>query len=250
MGDVVELTQNFKTTADNSEIDPAVEPLELPEKPGWYARAFRAGIRSLYRHHFSFQFFGLENIPQDQPYIITPNHASHLDTLTVITALGQKSHQLWTLGARDYWFANPFQGWFARNCLNVLPIEREGDFAQFLKDLRMANQVMAQNNGLLVFPEGTRSLDGTLQPFKPGILSLLVGEQQVPVIPAYIKGTYQALPKGRNLPKKHPVQIVFGEPLLLKVSQEPGDIAANPERYQKFLETLQNSVAALGETLG
>ena len=249
VGDVVELTQNFKAGVHESETDTVVEPLNLPEKPRWYARTFRAGIRSMYRHRFSFQFFGLENIPQDQPYIITPNHTSHLDTLTVINALGQKSHQLWTLGARDYWFANPLQGWFARNCLNVLPIEREGDFAQFLKDLRMANQVMAQNNGLLVFPEGTRSLDGTLQPFKPGILSLLVGEQQVPVIPAYIKGTYQALPKGRNLPKKHPIQIVFGEPLLLKVSQEPGDIAANPERYQQFLETLQNRVAELEETL-
>ena len=247
--DVVELTQAFVKTDTTQSTETQEKPLKLRKRPHWYARAFRAGVRSIYRHRFSFQCHGLENIPQDKPYVITPNHTSHLDTLTVINALGQYSHRLWTLAARDYWFGNRVQGWFAHNCLNALPIERDGNFSQFLQDLRMANTVMEQNNGLLIFPEGTRSVDGELQPFKSGFLSLLIYGQQVPIIPAYIKGTYQALPKGQNLPKKHPIQIAFGEPLLFEVSQTPEDITENSETYQKFLTELENRVAKLGETL-
>lgn len=248
VNDVVELTQAFETTSIESP-ETSAKCLKLRQKPHWYARAFRASIRSIYRRRFSFECFGLENIPQGKPYIITPNHTSHLDTLTVITALGRKSHHLWTLAARDYWFGNRLQGWFAHNCLNALPIEREGNFTQFLQDLRMANEVTEQNNGLLIFPEGTRSLDGKLQPFKPGILSLLVYGQQVPIIPAYIKGAFQVLPKGQNFPKKSPIQIIFGEPLLFEVSQKPDDIIGNSELYQEFLTELENRVAELGETL-
>ena len=181
-----------------------------------------------------------------------PNHTSHLDTITVITALGTKAYRLWTLAARDYWFATPFQGWFARTCLNALPIERDGNFREFLQDLRVANEVMAQHNGLLIFPEGTRSIDGDLQPFKPGVLSLLIYGPNVPIIPAYIEGTYQALPKGRNFPKRHPVRIIFGEPITLAVgdnwSRQDGT-PIDPDRYQAFLDLAQNRVAELGETL-
>lgn len=250
VNDVVELTQTFDKTETTQTTDTSAKPVKLRQKPYWYARAFRASIRSIYKSRFSFECFGLENIPQGKPFIITPNHTSHLDTLTVITALGQNSHQLWTLAARDYWFGNRLQGWFAHNCLNALPIERDGNFGQFLQDLRMANEVMEQNNGLLIFPEGTRSLDGKLQPFKQGILSLLIYGQQVPIIPTYIKGTFQVLPKGQNLPKKHPIQIVFGEPLLFEGSQNPEDITENTEIYQKFLTELENRVAELAETLG
>lgn len=249
VSDVVELVTTFdkESSKDNSESHNEI--IKLWEKPQWYARAFRAGVRSIYNRRFSFQCYGLENIPEAKPFIITPNHCSHLDTLTVITALGQESYRMWTLAARDYWFGNKLQGWFAHKCLNALPIERDGDFTQFLKDLRMANEVMEKNNGLLVFPEGTRSLDGNLQPFKPGVLSLLLYGQQVPIIPTYIKGTFEVLPKGQNIPKKHPVQIIFGKPFHFDVSQNPENITENSEIYQKFLAELENRVAELGKEL-
>ncbi|MCG9129268.1 AMP-binding protein [Candidatus Poribacteria bacterium] len=249
VGDVVDLVTAFDKDSSEQQSESENKIIKLSEKPQWYARAFRAGIRSIYNRRFSFQCYGLENIPDGKPFIITPNHCSHLDTLTVITALGQESHRMWTLAARDYWFGNRLQGWFAHKCLNALPIERDGDFTQFLKDLRMANEVMEKNNGLLIFPEGTRSLDGNLQPFKPGVLSLLIYGQQVPIIPTYIKGTFQVLPKGQNIPKKHPVQIVFGKPLYLDVSQSPEDIGDNAEIYQQFLAELENRVAELGKEL-
>ena len=111
---------------------------------------------------------------------------------------------------------------------------------------------MAQHNGLLIFPEGTRSLDGNLQPFKPGVLSLLIYGPSVPVIPAYIEGTYHALPKGQNFPKKHPVRIVFGEPITFPVVENRSNqdgTSIDPDRYQRFLELAQNRVAELGAML-
>ena len=252
VGDVVRLIETFPSDItkekENSEED---EKPEFGQMPRWYARAFRTVITGIYRNYFSLKCYGLEHIPQGKPYIIMPNHSSHLDTLTVITALGTKAYHLWVLAARDYWFATRLQGWFARTCLNALPIEREGNFTEFLQDLRAANEVMTQNNGLLIFPEGTRSLDGKLQPFKPGVLSLLIYTPNVPVIPAYIEGTYHALPKGRNLPKKHPVRIVFGEPLTFPPEgwAEQDKISIDPDRYQEFLELAQNRVAELGAML-
>ncbi len=246
--DVVELSQTFDATSEHASVD-ADMTLILRREPCWYARLFRAGIRSLYQLMFSFKVFGIENIPKDKPYIITPNHTSHLDTLTVITALGKDSHRLWTLAARDYWFGKRFQGWFAHNCMNALPIERDGNFAQFMQDLRLVNSVLQQNNGVLIFPEGTRSLDGKLQPFKPGILSLLIYGQQVPIIPAYIQGAYEVLPKGQNFPRKHPIRIVFGEPLLFEVNKNSRETVDNAGKYKTFLTELENRVAKLEETL-
>ncbi|MXV73500.1 AMP-binding protein [Candidatus Poribacteria bacterium] len=252
VGDVVELIETFHTDAARAgdEYRETKRP-EFRQVPRWYARAFRSVITGIYRNYFSLECQGLEHIPQGRPYIIMPNHTSHLDTLTVITALGTKAYRLWTLAARDYWFATRLQGWFARTCLNALPIEREGNFTEFLQDLRAANEVMALNNGLLIFPEGTRSLDGNLQPFKPGVLSLLIYGPNVPIIPAYIEGTYHALPKGQNLPKRHPVRIIFGEPLTFPreswSSQDGTPI--DPDRYQEFLDLAQNRVAELGTML-
>ena len=252
VGDVVTLIETFPTDTVKEKDELRKDgKLAFRQVPPWYARAFRTVITGIYRNYFSLKCYGLEHIPQDKPYIIMPNHTSHLDTLTVITALGTKAYRLWTLAARDYWFATRFQGWFARTCLNALPIEREGNFTEFLQDLRAANEVMSENNGLLIFSEGTRSLDGKLQPFKPGVLSLLIYTPNVPVIPAYIEGTYHALPKGQNFPKKHPVRIIFGEPFTFppedwgKQDKTPID----PDKYQEFLELAQNRVAELGDIL-
>ena len=252
VGDVVRLIETFPTDIARTEDERREDGKpEIRQVPRWYARAFRTVITGIYRNYFSLKCYGLEHIPKGKPYIIMPNHTSHLDTLTVITALGTKAYQLWVLAARDYWFATRFQGWFARTCLNALPIEREGNFTEFLQDLRVANEVMAQNNGLLIFPEGTRSLDGKLQPFKPGVLSLLIYSPNVPVIPAYIEGTYHALPKGQNLPKKRPVRIVFGEPFTFPPEEwgEQDKTPIDPDRYQEFLELAQNRVVELGATL-
>ena len=99
VGDVVRLIETFPTDIrkekEGSEED---RKSEFGEVPRWYARAFRAVITGIYRNYFSLKCYGLEHIPQDTPYIIMPNHSSHLDTLTVITASWNEG--IPSLGAR------------------------------------------------------------------------------------------------------------------------------------------------------
>ncbi|CAI8029330.1 Acyl carrier protein [Geodia barretti] len=109
VGDVVRLIETFPTDIARTEDELREDGKpEIRQVPRWYARAFRTVITGIYRNYFSLKCYGLEHIPKGKPYIIMPNHTSHLDTLTVITALGTKAYQLWVLAARDYWFATRF----------------------------------------------------------------------------------------------------------------------------------------------
>jgi 1-acyl-sn-glycerol-3-phosphate acyltransferase len=65
---------------------------------------------------------------------------------------------------------------------------------------------------LLVFPEGVRSMDGTLQELKPGA-PVLAAELGLPVVPAHVKGAYEAWPRGKRWPRPHPVSVTYGSPL-------------------------------------
>ena len=101
------------------------------------------------------------------------------------------------------------KAWFVSQCLNALPFDRTENS---LQSLRVAQEALLRHENLLIYPEGTRSLNGELQPFKPG-LGLLAYEAGVPVVPAHVSGTYEALPKGKSLPRKSKVRVVFGEPV-------------------------------------
>ncbi len=173
------------------------------------ARAFRFGLTFIYDQVFSIRSEGLDYIPKDKPYIIAPNHCSHLDTGAIMTVLGDESKRLKVLGARDYFFNSSFKSWFFGQLMNVLPLDRTENF---LQGVRIAQQALGSGYTLLIYPEGTRSITGELQEFRAG-LGLLSYEAQVPVIPAYIKGTYQALPKGRNLPQPNDISVTFGPPI-------------------------------------
>ena len=201
----------------------------------------RFGIRIVYRHYFSIKCDGLENIPRAQPYIIAANHTSHLDTPAIITALEDESRRLRVLAAKDYWFNTRFKSWFFGKLLNFLPFDRT---ANFLEGIRISQEVLQQNQSLLIYPEGTRSVTGELQPFKPG-LGLLAYETGVPIVPAYIDGTYRALPKGKNLPRKSRIQVVFGEPITSAPSQIGGKGTKSHETYREITREIRSKIEAL-----
>jgi long-chain acyl-CoA synthetase len=89
---------------------------------------------------------------------------------------------------------------------------------------------------LLVFPEGTRSIDGTIAPFKPGI-GLLARELGLPVVPVYLDGLYRVLPKGRTLPQPGPARVVIGEPLHIDPSLSNAEAAGRLEAALRSLAT-------------
>lgn len=151
-----------------------------------------------------FRARGLENVPKSGGGLVLINHQSFLDPPLVGLALQRPVSYL----ARDSLFRVPVIGWILRNTY-VMAINRD---AASTASIRTALQRM--NNGFLVglFPEGTRSPDGTVGEFKPGFISL-IRRAKVPVYPVGIAGAHEAMPRGgvRFWPQK--VRVVYGEPL-------------------------------------
>ncbi len=179
----------------------------------WVRRLTRKLLAAAYHRWFAFEVRGIEHVPERGPFIIAANHASHMDTGAILVALGEKAEPLFVLGARDYFFNNWWRGWFFHTFLRVVPFDRT---VNPLEGLRLAAAILNAGYPLLLFPEGTRSVTGKLQPFKPG-LGMLAVETGVPIVPALIEGTFEALPKGRLFPKRHPVRVTFGEPVRIEM---------------------------------
>ena len=205
-------------------------------------RLLRFGMRIAYQGYFSIKTDGTHHIPRGQPCIFVANHSSHLDTGAVVTALGKAARGIKILAARDYFFNTRFKAWFFGKLFKFLPFERKDNFSQFLQDVRTSHETILENRCLLIYPEGTRSVTGELQPFKAG-LGLLAYETGAPIVPTYIDGTYQALPKGKHLPRRKPIKVVFGEPMTLQSSQ--GGATINHEIYRAFVEKVRGRIEEL-----
>lgn len=172
---------------------------EIPV-PQTVARAGRAAIalfqRALYQGVFEVEITGRANVPSNAPFLVAANHNSHLDVGLVKTALGEEGPKLASLAARDYFFDNPWKrAWFG-NFTNLVPIERRGSLKE---SLQAAVRTLELGYHLLIFPEGTRSPDGSLQEFKPAIAYLSFAAQ-ADILPIYLEGTHQAMPKGAFAP--------------------------------------------------
>ena len=249
VGDVTETVKALQSEATpppiDEEISAHIEQSESSHLSTTLAGLFRFSVWAIYRYYFSIKCSGLENLPREQPYIIAANHSSHLDTLAVMTVLGDEFKRLRVLAAKDYWFSTRFKSWFSGELLKFVPFDRH---ANFLQGLRISQEVLKQDECLLIYPEGTRSVTGELQPFKPG-LGLLAYESGSPIIPAYIDGTYHALPKGKNLPRKSRIQVIFGKPIAPSSGHEVREMDAasglEHETYRKLADAVRSEIEAL-----
>ncbi|MDE0043128.1 MAG: AMP-binding protein, partial [Candidatus Poribacteria bacterium] len=247
VGDVIDVvktldSQTAPEAADaslNSSMD--AEHGESDSRPSHLAKLIRFGIRTVFRRRFSLRCDGLEHIPIGAPYIIASNHSSHLDTPAIITALGVESRKLRPLSARDYFYNSRLKAWFVSQCLNTLPFDRTDNS---LQSLRVAQEALLRNENLLIYPEGTRSMNGELQSFKPG-LGLLAHEAGVPVVPAHVSGTYEALPKGKSLPRKSKVRVVFGEAVAPGFSEDSTMKTSKREIYRKIADEVRTRIEQL-----
>lgn len=144
-------------------------------------------------------------------FLLVSNHASHLDAPLLAQSLPFRQGKYISIGAAyDYHFKKWSRRVFARSFMNAFPIDRDGS----KKHAGLSKNILKSGYPVLVFPEGTRSTSGKMNQFKPGAASLAVS-LNVPVIPAAIVGSYEAMPKGRNWPKpgRPAVGVFFGAPL-------------------------------------
>ena len=196
-------------------------------------------------------WFGLhvtngEAVPIGQPYILAANHSSHLDTGAVVAALAHskgldEALRLHVLGARDYFFASRWRGWLVSKLLNVVPIERHENS---LASLKLVKGILSSGEPILIYPEGTRSRTGDLQGFKAG-LGLIAWEMQIPVVPIAIAGTHAALPAGRSWPSRHPVQVIFGDPVGMEQYHVQPEESSGDELYRRIARDVQARVRGL-----
>ncbi len=159
---------------------------------------------------------GASNIPETGPAIIAPNHLSYLDHFLVAKfVVGGRKRKVHILTKKEHTINPLHMLWyrlFFEKYITMIPIDR-----QMGRDgLRVAEEHLKNGCVLMLYPEGTRSLDGKLQSGKKGI-GTLVRRTSSPVIPVGIKGTFEILPKGKFWPSNKKADIFFGEQLIFNV---------------------------------
>ncbi|MSQ11587.1 MAG: hypothetical protein EXR48_02645 [Dehalococcoidia bacterium] len=191
-----------------------------------------------FRWYLHLKVSGLENVPNQGPFIVVSNHCSHLDAGAITAALSSRNRNIHPLAAKDYFFNTTFKSWASHVFLNAAPFDRQSHVGE---SLGLALGILRYGHPLIFFPEGARSPTGAIQPFKRGI-GLLAVESGVPVVPAYIAGSFQAMPKGRALPRPRRVSIRFGRP----ISAEAASANESPaELARQVTAEIQQAVEAL-----
>ncbi|HLV00803.1 MAG TPA: AMP-binding protein [Acidobacteriota bacterium] len=162
----------------------------------------------VFKLFFRLKVEGKENIPDDFPYMLCPNHLSYLDAFVVGAPLPASTlRRYFSLGYSDYFQTGLLS--FLGRLAKVIPVDADRHLRQAL---RLAAEGLNRNMVLCVFPEGERSIDGRLKPFRKGP-AILATEMKVPVIPVGIKGTFEAWRRGSNKVRLHPIQLRYGKPL-------------------------------------
>ena len=179
---------------------------------------------------------GLENLENlSGPLLFSANHTSHLDTLLVLKVLPRRYRwRLSLAAAADYWFANPLLGSLTALLINSFPMARQGNARPSMEHTM---DLIDRGWSVLIFPEGTRSLSGEMQPFKPGV-GLLAVELGVPVVPIHLRGLYAILPKGSSVPHRGPVEVTIGAPLRFPPGMDPAQAAQQLEREVRRLSAV------------
>jgi 1-acyl-sn-glycerol-3-phosphate acyltransferase len=177
---------------------------------------------------------GIENFPPRGGYIVAANHASHLDPPIVGLHLPRQvcffaRKTLWKPGFPSWWL----------DAVGCIPVDRDG--GTDVSAIKRVLQALKQEKVIILFPEGTRSPDASLQAPKPGI-GLLACRAQVPVVPARIFGSSEALGRDGRVRLGTPVSVTYGPPLLPADYDDP---RAGKQRYQQAAERIMAAIAKL-----
>lgn len=161
-------------------------------------------FRLMYATYFRWRVFHPERVPLDGSVILASNHLSFLDPPLVGSGVQRGINYM----ARKTLFRYPGIGALLRSW-NAVPIDRDGGSAAGLKEIL---DRLKRGGAIIMFPEGTRSLTGELQPARSGI-GLAIVKSTAPVVPVRVFGTFEAYGKGTKFPRPHRVQVKYGEPM-------------------------------------
>ena len=197
------------------------------------------GFRALYRFYFRWRVFSAERVPLTGAVILASNHASFLDPPLVGSGLNRGINYL----ARESLFRFPGMGALLRSW-NSVPVDRDGGGAAGLKTI--LDRLLA-GGAIILFPEGTRTRDGRLQPARSGI-GLTVIKSDAVVIPVRTFGTFEAYGRNQKFPRPFPVAVKYGEPMRfekLRAEAKNCSRARLKEIYQQIADEIMAAIAKL-----
>src|SRR5215218_1655302 len=247
-----EVAEQAKTGGSNV---PQALPLEQPERvlseyqkrslepfgpvKTALARGMFALNRAIARKVFGMSTEGIEHLPKEGAFVLTPNHVSSLDPCAIAAALDYSylRHIYWA-GRVDTAFSNPLKRLVSR-LGHVVPIDSH---RAVFSSLAFGAAVLKRQEKLVWFPEGHRSHTGELQPFRPGI-GVLLDRFPVPVVPVFIRGTHEAMPPGKAWPRPKKLAITFGKPLDARELEQRGE---GEQPQDRIVQALYEHVAELG----
>ncbi len=196
----------------------------------WYLLGYSLS-KAIAKTFFNYRVIGAENMIEEGPCIIAANHCSYLDPPLVGVACQRAIHYL----ARKSLLDVPILGPILPE-LNVIPVEQKNADRSALMG---AIRVVRNGGAVLIFPEGTRSPDGKLQPAQPGI-GMIVAKTGAPIVPVKISGSYKAFPRGSSCPRLHPVTVSIGPALRFDSLETDGR-----DLYQKASDRILDAVARI-----
>lgn len=196
----------------------------------WYLLGYSLS-KGIAKSFFNYKVIGAENVIEDGPAIIAPNHASFLDPPLAGIACQRAIHFLARKTLLDWPIMGPLMPEW-----NVIPVDPKNAERSALMGII---RVIRSGGAALIFPEGTRSKDGNLQPARAGI-GMIVAKTRAPVVPMRIFGSYEAFPRDRKTPQRTPITVVVGKPLYFADGESDGRDA-----YQKISDRIMDAIADL-----
>jgi 1-acyl-sn-glycerol-3-phosphate acyltransferase len=178
---------------------------------------------------------GLERLDQAGTYIFMSNHVSNLDPLILCPLVPRRTSVL----AKKIIWRIPILG-KALDLAEIVPVEREKRDAA-IQSIRRAGEVMRHGINMTLYPEGTRSPDGKMRPFKKGPFHL-AAETGFPIVPVTILGTYEMMPKGSNIVRGGTATLIFHPPV------DPGKYPSREELMQAVWETINSALPKQKQT--
>ncbi len=153
---------------------------------------------------YGLRYSGRENIPEKGPVLVVSNHQSHFDPPLVGTGCMRRMNYL----ARETLFHFAPLAWLIRS-VDAIPIDRDG---LGLNGIKESLRRLKRGEMVLIFPEGTRTRDGEVAPFRPGF-TVLAARSKAWILPVAIEGAFDAWPRSQSLPRLGTIHVCYGKPI-------------------------------------
>ena len=197
----------------------------------WYT-LLRTIIQGLYVTLVAGRAYHRERVPRSGGLLVVCNHQSYLDPILAASPICRPFNPM----ARDSLFRNPAFSWLIRS-VYAFPVKRG---SADLGAIREAIRRLRDGRIVLVFPEGTRTRDGSISRLHSGMI-VIAQRARVPILPMVVDGAFEAWPRKQLLPSIHPIRIIYGRPIPFE-EVEDAEPEAMAERLHGDMVALQKEV--------